>query len=731
MKTFIKGNYRKSIFKSDQGYTIGLFKIRDTNIESIKEFINKTITFTGYFHDLNEDDIYHFYGEVVNHPKYGTQFQVSEYERLIPDDEDGIIAFLSSDLFKGVGNVMAKAIVDTLGKDALNLIIKDENCLLAIPKMTLKKAHSIYETLVKYENSHQMIVYLTELGFNMKDALSIYNLYKDNTISKIEYNIYDIIDDFNNISFIKIDEIGKKLSINDNDERRIKAVIIYIMKQIVYTRSDTYLLYDNIYNSLYKYLRFEIENFDDLLTQLVEEGKVVNEEEKYYLIDIYQAENVIIDQINYLLEKDSNKYKNLDIHIKNMEEFNHIKYDKQQKEAITKALNNNITIITGGPGTGKTTLIKSICDIYIDLNNLNYDKAINKIALLAPTGRASKRLSESTMFPASTIHRFLKWNKEANEFLINEKNPNFHELIIIDEVSMIDVNLLASLFKGLTKQIKVVLVGDHNQLPSVGPGQILKDLIESDMIDVMHLSQLYRVSEDSYINSLAIEIKDGQLSESFLKPKSDYTFLDCSHSSLRDNLKKLCYQLIDNDYKKMQIIAPMYVGNNGIDILNTDLQEVFNPPNQNKNEYKFGDIIYRENDKIIQLVNIPEENIYNGDIGVIKNIIKNKNQYEIDIDFDDNLVSFTAKDLIKIKHGYVISIHKSQGSEFDLVIMPICHSYKRMLYRRLIYTGVTRTKKKLIMIGEQQAFVYGINNNNEEIRKTALKEKLVNKIVKK
>ena len=208
MKTFIKGNYRKSIYKSDKSYVIGLFKVRDTNDENLKDFINKTITFTGYFHELNEDDIYCFYGELINTPKYGTQFQVSEYERLTPDDEDGIVAFLSSDLFKGVGEVLAQAIVETLGKDVLNMIIQDETCLLVVPKMNVKKAHKIYETLIKYEESHQMIVYLTELGFNMRDALSIYNEYKKETIIKIEQNIFRIIDDINGLSFTKIDCAG-------------------------------------------------------------------------------------------------------------------------------------------------------------------------------------------------------------------------------------------------------------------------------------------------------------------------------------------------------------------------------------------------------------------------------------------------------------------------------------------------------------------------------------------
>lgn len=732
MKTFIKGNYRKSIYKSDKGYVIGLFKVRDTNDENLKIFINKTITFTGYFHDLNEDDIYCFYGELTETPKYGTQFQVSEYERLTPDDEDGIVAFLSSDLFKGVGEILAQSIVETLGKDVLNLIIKDEECLMSVPKMNSKKAHKIYETLMKYEESHQMIVYLTELGFNMKDALTIYNEYKKDTITKIEHNIFKIIDDINGLSFIKVDEISKKMNIEENDERRIKACIIFIMNKLIYGNSDTFLYVDEIYDNTCRYLNFEIDNFEQLLRELVNEDKIVIKNDKYYLKEIFDSEQVVIKSISRLIKEDVTKYKSLDNYICDQEHINNITYNDQQKKAIMKSLQNNITIITGGPGTGKTTIIQAICDIYMNIYNLDYDSVIERIALLAPTGRASKRMSESTFLPASTIHRFLKWNKETNEFSVNEYEPNQQHLIIIDEVSMIDINLLASLFKGLTNNIKLILVGDHNQLPSVGPGQILKDLIDSDIIDTIYLDKLYRTSEDSYITILASEINNNELSENFLETRSDYTFLQCNSNSLKENLKNLCYQLTEKnyDYKRVQIMAPMYAGLNGIDNLNIELQEVFNPQDNYKNEIRYGDIIYRENDKILQLVNMPEENIYNGDIGIIKSITEKDKKHEIYIDFEGNLVKYEVKDLNKIKHGFVITIHKSQGSEFELVIMPICNSYKRMLYRKLIYTGITRAKKKLILIGEPSAFVYSINNTNEKLRKTNLKEDLVNNIIK-
>ncbi|HIS91364.1 MAG TPA: ATP-dependent RecD-like DNA helicase [Candidatus Faecisoma merdavium] len=724
--TYIKGNYRKSIFTSDKGYVIGLFKIKETDNEELKIYINKIITFTGYFHELNLDDMYIFKGDVVEHPKYGLQFNVVEYERLKPADEDGLVAFLSSDLFKGIGERLAKSIVDTLGKNVLDEILKDESCLLLVPKMTSKKAHTIYETLMKYEESHQIIVYLTELGFNMKDALDIYNTYKSETIIHIEHNPY-CLTDF--ISFLKVDEIALKLNIDAFDERRIKACIIYMMRNLLFTNSDTYLEYDEILESVFNYLKIDlnIDDFDLYLEELINENKIILLDNKYYLKEMYDSEINIINTIKYLENKKIDKLF-LDNRIEELERVNNIKYNDKQKVAIKKSLENNITIITGGPGTGKTTIIKAICELYQNIFKLSYEELTNRIALLAPTGRASKRMSESTNLPASTIHRFLKWNKETNEFLVNEYNKNDHHLIIVDEVSMIDLNLLDSLFKGLTKNIKLVLVGDHHQLPSVGPGNILKDLIESDLIDTTYLDTLYRTDENSYITTLAHEIKDNNLSDSFLETKGDYTFLKCH--SIKDNLKNLCLQLIAKgyDYKRVQIMAPMYAGVNGIDNLNKELQNIFNPKT-NQNEIKYGDVIFRENDKILQLVNLPEENIYNGDIGIIKNIVKIENKTFIYIDFDGNLVKYETKDLNKITHGFVISIHKSQGSEFEVVIMLISNSYKRMLYKKLIYTGITRAKRKLILVGDPDAFLYAVNNNSEKNRKTNLLEQLKNNIL--
>ena len=729
MENYIVGTYKQTIFKSDNGYVIGLFKVKDTDLEEMKAYVKKTITFTGYFHELNETENYYFNGEPSFHPKYGFQFNVTSYERVKPEDKDGIVEFLCSDLFKGVGEKLAINIVDTLGCDALNLIIQDRNSLLLVPKMTTKKADIIYNTLIKYEESHQIIVYLTELGFSMRDALLIYNTYKKNTIMVLENNIYRVIDDIDDINFAKVDMIVHKSNFNVNEDLRVKALTYYIMQELTFKNGDTYLNIDEIYEGVSSYLGYSIdmEYLDSLLNELNSDAKIMIINEKYYLQEIYEAEYNIIEKIKYLLSKEKHIYKKLDSKIASLEENAHITYNEQQHEAIKKALENNIVIITGGPGTGKTTIVKAIVEVYKELNKIK--DITGEVTLLAPTGRASKRMSESTGYGASTIHRFLKWNKENNNFAVNEYNPDFSKLIIVDEVSMIDILLLDNLFKGLTNNIQLVLVGDYNQLPSVGPGMLLKDLIDSKVIDTIELNLLYRQKQDSYIPELAREIREDDLGD-YLTTKNDYTFLKCSSNNIIHNLKTLCEQLLEKNYnyKRYQIMAPMYAGINGIDNLNKILQEIFNPKDNTKNEYKYGDVIYRENDKVLQLVNLPDDNVYNGDIGIIS-CIKNaqftkSGKTEIVIDFDGNEVTYQPKDLGNIKHGYIISIHKSQGSEFDVVVIPISKSYQRMLYRKLIYTGITRAKKKLVLIGEPDAFEYSVHNQYEQKRKTDLLENL-------
>lgn len=356
MKKYIKGNYRRSIFESDKGYVIGLFKVSDTNMENMEDYIGKTITFTGYFHELNLDDSYVFYGEELEHPKYGFQFQVSEYERLKPSGKDGIVAFLSSDLFHGIGEKMAERIVDTLGEQALDRILEEPESLMLVPKLSKKKMDHIVKTLQKYEESHQTIVYLTDLGFSMKDSLNIYNYYKSNTIPTIEHNIYRLLDDVDEISFPKLDEISMKLGYDCMEDSRIESCIIYIMEQLSFKQGDTYLYQEEVIKQLNRYLKIEItlEQFTNHLHNLRLLDKVVVEENKLYLKEMYEAEKNIAYELSSLTQKKPFDYPKLTTYLETLQKENDIIYNEKQKEAIVTALTNSITIITGGPGTGKS-----------------------------------------------------------------------------------------------------------------------------------------------------------------------------------------------------------------------------------------------------------------------------------------------------------------------------------------------------------------------------------------
>ncbi len=726
MKNYIKGIFSKIIFKSDQNYIVGLFKVKETNDINMQDYIDDTITFTGYFHELIVDEKYIFYGELVDNIKYGFQYNVSEYERVMPEEKDAIIDFLSGDLFKGVGEKTAKAIVDTLGENALSLIEENYQNLLLVPNIKEEKAKKIYETLSKYNESYNIIIQLNKIGFSIKDSMKIYNKYKDITMQVVYDNIYNLMYDIPEINFSKLENIRKNLNIEDTDQRRIEASIIYSMNNLCFQKGDTYLYFDEIFNFVCNFLNNEIDVnlFEESLNIMQNKGYIIIEENKYFLREYFDSENNISNIIYYLINKKDYIYKKFDKDIDSLEFHFNVKYNDKQKLAIKNAIVKNFSIITGSPGTGKTTIIKAILELYRKINGYTNNEMQKKLVLLAPTGRASKKMSEACLYPASTIHRFLKWNKEDNSFIINERNKSDVDFVIVDEVSMIDTILLSNLLKGLKKDIKLLFIGDYNQLESVSPGKVLKDLIDSNMINVTYLSDIYRQGENSYISILAKEINDNELSENFLIKKDDYSFIKCDNN-IKEVVKSVCQKAIEKGYSSsdIQVLAPMYKGENGIDNLNRELQEVFNK-DVGQNYIVSKDVIYRENDKILQLENDIDNNVFNGDIGYITSIKNNT----ISINFDSNIVKYTPKDFDKIKHGYAISVHKAQGSEFKIVILPVCFQYRVMLYKKLIYTAVTRAKNNLTIIGDEKAFVYSIRNNFETIRKTYLKERLLSLI---
>ena len=718
---FIRGFLYKEIYRNEiNGYMVGLFKVKDNNIDYDDDMIH----ITGVLPKLNEKKEYILYGDTTIHNKYGLQFNVSSFEINIPTKEEELVVFLSSDLFP-IGEKTAKKIVDLFHEDTINKILENKNCLEIIPRLGEKKIDKIYNTLLDYQSTSNIVLELTKLGFDMKDSLSFLNKYSNKILDTVNNNVYDLIDT-DEISFTKIDEIALGMGINEDDDRRVKALIIYIMKELCFNNGDTYLFFEDISNSLSNYVNITSEKLDYLMIKLIKDKKIIVVDKRYYLKKFYDAERYICERLCFLNDMSITSNISISKYIDNIEKNNKIKYDDLQNRAIYSGVNNNITIITGGPGTGKTTIIKAIVNIIIHEKRLKE----SDIALLAPTGRASKKLMETTGISASTIHKYLGWDKDSNTFATDEYSPRSEKYIIVDEVSMIDTLLMEALLKGIKKDSKLILVGDYYQLPSVSEGQVLKDIIDSDCLPVIRLNQIYRQTEGSYILNLAYDIKEKNISEDLFIKKEDYLFISSDNDNTISYIKEVVKKAIKKGYtdKEVQVLAPMYKSLNGIDNLNIMLQELFNPKSDKKKEIKLRDITFRECDKVLQLVNDPDNNVYNGDIGYIEDIIISKDKKiinQININYDGNIVEYTPDKFINFRHGYAISIHKAQGSEFDMVIMPITNSFKRMLYNKLIYTGVTRAKKSLVVVGDVNAFIYGINNDYIDNRKTTLKDFII------
>lgn len=722
--SYIKGTISKIIYRNNSnGYTVGLIKIKESDEE-----VGKIETFTGVLPEFNEKTIYQLNGTFTTHNKYGYQFQVDSFEIVLPEKKDELVDFLSSDLFP-IGEKTAKKIVGAFGEDTIDVILNNKEKLLEIPRLGIEKINKINNILKEYQSTSNIVLELNRMGFNTKDSLMLLNKYKDKVIRIIDNNIYDLIDNIN-LNFKEIDTIAINNKYDLYDERRVEALIIYLLNEITFEQGDTYSFFQEIYNSIIKYLPdLKSEDLEYYLIKLSKQKRVVIKKEKYYLKELYDAEEYIADRIYRLNNMERRKLPKLKEKIKELEQKIGITYDESQKNAIITSLNNNFTITTGGPGTGKTTIIKGIIRMLVDTCHISPQN----IALLAPTGRASRKLMEVCNIPAYTIHKYLGWDKDNNTFSHNEINVCKEEYIIVDEASMIDTMLMFSLLKGTRLDSKFIFIGDYYQLPSVSQGQVLKDMIDSEVLDVIKLNNLYRQKDGNYIIDLAHEIKNKELSDNFLTKKEDYNFIEVDNDYVLASIKDIILKALEKGYreKDIQVLAPMYKSQNGIDNLNKMLQEIFNPKSNDKNELTVGNKTYREGDKVLELVNDSDNSISNGDLGYIINITnkeKNDNKKnEIIVDFDGNIVSFSPDKFINITHGYAISVHKSQGGEFNMVIIPFVNSFKRMLYNKLIYTAVTRAKSKLILIGSREAFVYGVNNDYVNNRKTTLKEMLIKK----
>lgn len=735
--SFFIGQVQSEIFTSPDSF----FKVLIVSVEEANfDWHEPEITVTGSFGDLSDDQTYRFEGKIVEHPRYGQQFQATSYHVNRPTSKDGLIDFLSGKQFTGIGKKTAEKIVDKLGTDAINKIIADPHIL---DELKLRKTikDSLVDNLRANQGMDQIIIGLNDLGFGANLSSAIFDKYGEETLHIINENPYQLAAEIDGISFNRADQVAQKLGIATDDSRRIDAAIIQTLDDLTMETGDTFTKTKPLLQQTIQLLaqgsggRVSTDLIANQIVELEKNQEIRYADEKIYPTALYNAEWQIADHLHRLLTVDPEKLPATTIEktVTKVADQSGITYDQVQKEAIKTALNSKVMLLTGGPGTGKTTIIKGIVASYAKIHALSLDVNEYKeksfpVLLAAPTGRAAKRMSEATDLPASTIHRLLGLNGREMPTDMNARDLE-GSLLIIDEMSMVDTLLFKTLIQAVPTSMHVVLVGDKDQLPSVGPGQVFHDLLDFAELPKVELTNIHRQAADSTIIPLAHAIKEGKLPPDLTNKMPDRSFISC-HA---DQVPSVVQQIIDLSKKRdysandIQILAPMYRGQAGIDRLNELAQQAYNPPANGKQEVDFRGLTFRVGDKVLQLVNVPEKNIFNGDIGKITAIESGRTvgrkSESITVDFDGNEVSYSRMEWNQLRLAYCISIHKAQGSQFKMVLLPIVQQFSRMLQRNLLYTAITRAAEKLVLIGEPYAAVTSVKNEAVN-RKTSLVDRL-------
>lgn len=734
-KLFINGKVAATFFESnDSFFKVLLVKISETNISDWHE---DEIVITGNFADIAEENEYQFFGVLVDHPKYGKQFKADNYHSTVPTSKEGLVEYLSGDNFAGVGKQTAKKMVDILGVNLITDVLDNESLLDKVG-LSSKQRKTVIDTLQKNNGMEQVIIGLNSYGFGSSLSSAIYNKYKGDTLKVIEENPYQLVEDIDGIGFKKADDIAKQMGMSANNPGRIRAGLISALQSLSLKNGDTYTQTGPILDETLKLLNNgNSENItgDDLSEQFLELAKtqkIVGEEDRVYLKDLYDDEWRIAEHINRIIKNPNTKTfddETIDKKIRLIEKKLNISYDESQTNALKQAIKSQMFLLTGGPGTGKTTIIKGIIYLYAYLNDYSLD--INKykehefpILLAAPTGRAAKRMQETSGIPASTIHRLLGLSGYDDN---NEGTKDLEGgLLIVDEMSMVDTYLFKALMRAVPNQMKVILVGDKDQLPSVGPGQVFTDLLRSQRINSMQLSTIYRQDSNSTIIPLAHSIQQGRLPEDFNEKQSDRSFIPCGANQMSSVIEQIVKRAKQKGFSAtdIQVLSPMYRGMSGVNHLNDVIQEIMNPGNK-EDQLEYRGIHFRLGDKVLQLVNSPEDNVFNGDIGQIIEVIhgEKSTQDKIKVAFDQSEVTYQRKDWIQITLAYCTTIHKAQGSEFKMVILPIVPQFTKMLKKNLLYTAITRASDTLIMIGDYDSFLSCAQSESDN-RNTSLMQRI-------
>ncbi len=674
------------------------------------------VTLTGSLLDVPVGSVLLVDGDWRVDPKYGQQFVAQSWTEVMPATLYGIEKYLGSGLVKGIGPAYAKAIVSRFGLETIDVIENDIERLLEVPRLGKKRMEKIRESWEKQKDIKEVMVFLQGHGVSTAFAAKIYRKYEKESIAKVKENPYQLADDIWGIGFKTADSIASKMGYVKNDPRRCRSGILYTLNELA-EDGHVYAEPEQLVEAAVKLLEAEENPVRQALSSMMEAKDVIADNDVIYLPPFYYAENGSAKRLQTLLS-DTSLF-NSDVAAEPEAEYGSkaggIVYDEVQQAAIQKALDSKVMVLTGGPGTGKTTTTQGIIAAF---------KARHmSILLAAPTGRAAKRMSEATGMEAKTIHRLLEYNP-MDGYKRNDENPLEGDALIVDECSMIDILLFYNLMKAIPSNMRLILVGDIDQLPSVGAGNVLRDIIDSRQIPVVRLTRIFRQAQSSRIVMNAHAINAGQFPNIRNGLDTDFFFINQEDA---DEMVKLIIGLVRDRLpkkygyppKEVQVLTPMQRGTVGAGNLNIELQNALNPtgPSLARGGYTF-----RLGDKVMQIRNNYDKNVFNGDIGYITAV--DTNERTLTVTFDNRLVEYDITELDEIVLAYAITIHKSQGSEFPVVVMPVTMKHFVMLQRNLIYTGITRAKKICVLVGTTKALAYAIHNQTVSKRNTKLKERL-------
>ena len=733
-KETINGFVEKVVYRNaENGYTVVNISVEGDDVVC-----------TGYFSDITEGDQIIAEGSFVEHKQYGIQFTVASYEIKEPETSVAMEKYLGSGIIKGVGPALSAKIVKKFGDETFNIIEREPERLAEIKGITEKKAIEIGSQFEEKKEFRNAMIFLNQYGVSNALAMKIYKEYGIKVMKIVRENPYRLADDIAGVGFKTADEIALRMGFSPESSMRMKAGISFALSMAA-SNGHTYLLYEDLYEESKRLLGISEAEFESDIYELTIERKIVLKEVKgerrVYNNNLYYMELTVARKLLDLNAKSENNYKVMEAKVKEVEAKTGIKLGDLQRKAVYEAVESGLVIITGGPGTGKTTTINAIIKLF-EMQNM-------EILLAAPTGRAAKRMTETTGMEAQTIHRLLELNGNPEEggsmrFERNELNPLEADVIIIDEMSMVDIYLMYSLLKAVTVGTRLILVGDVNQLPSVGPGKVLKDIISSEKFNVVRLSEIFRQAAESDIITNAHKINAGQRIRLDNKSKDFFMLSMSSSIQIQRALVSLIAEklppYVDATKYDIQVLTPSRKGELGVENLNKILQQYINPPAPGKREKQWGEVIFRENDKVMQIKNdyqmewkivtkkgltIKEgSGVFNGDCGIIREI--NEFAGTVTVEFDEGkLVEYTGATLEELELAYAITIHKSQGSEYPAVIIPLLNAPRPLLNRNLLYTAVTRARKCVTIVGSENSVNEMIQNESEMKRNSGLVDSII------